>query len=304
MQVFTWPQKKREFTTLAFDATGRYLAAGGGRNVTVVWDAVTGAERGRYQAAQAALGFSPVGNRLVVPTKLGLWVHALGEEGSFARFAVPHTVGALAVHPTRDVAVCCYQAGFHHAIPLDTPNGEAVWAAPVGDLPNEYGHAFALVALGGDLFASSEYLYDTSRTNGRSRVAVRSWDDGRLRDSLSDKVLGYGDHVLAGHGATLVIQSGVWLRFFRADAPDAPPRSVRNDGRKHFTGAAFHPSGAYLAATSNDETVKLYDAATWRLARTFTWDIGKMRSIAFSPDGTLAAAGSDKGQVAVWDVDL
>lgn len=79
---------------------------------------------------------------------------------------------------------------------------------------------------------------------------------------------------------------------------------VKNDGRKHFTGLAFHPSGKYLAAASNDATIKLYDTATWAVARTFTWDIGRMRSVAFSPDGTLAAAGSDKGKVVVWDVDL
>ena len=82
------------------------------------------------------------------------------------------------------------------------------------------------------------------------------------------------------------------------------PRIIRNDNRKHFTGIAFHPSGRYLAATSNDATVKLYDTTTWEVARTFTWDIGKMRSIAFSPDGTLAAAGSDTGKVVVWDVDV
>ena len=29
-----------------------------------------------------------------------------------------------------------------------------------------------------------------------------------------------------------------------------------------------------------------------------------MRSIAFGPDGTLAAAGSGTGKVIVWDVDL
>jgi WD40 repeat protein len=71
-----------------------------------------------------------------------------------------------------------------------------------------------------------------------------------------------------------------------------------------FTGLAFHPSGKYLGATNNDQTVKLYDTQTWELAKTFTWAIGKMRSIAFSPDGTLAAAGSDTGKVVVWDVDL
>jgi WD40 repeat protein len=79
---------------------------------------------------------------------------------------------------------------------------------------------------------------------------------------------------------------------------------LRTGNKKEFTSLAFHPSGRFLAATSNDETVKLYDTQTWELAKTFTWDIGRMRSIAFSPDGTLAAAGSDTGKVVVWDVDV
>ena len=88
--------------------------------------------------------------------------------------------------------------------------------------------------------------------------------------------------------------AGRWDRF----------ATVKNDSKKHFTGVAFHPSGRFLAATSNDATVKLYDTTTWEVARTFTWDIGRMRSIAFSPDGTLAAAGSENGKVVVWDVDV
>jgi WD40 repeat protein len=79
---------------------------------------------------------------------------------------------------------------------------------------------------------------------------------------------------------------------------------VQNEGKSHFTGVAFHPTGRLLAATSNDATVKLYDAQTWKHVRTFTWDIGRMRSVAFSPDGTLAAAGGDRGKVVVWDVDV
>ena len=86
----------------------------------------------------------------------------------------------------------------------------------------------------------------------------------------------------------------------------APANQMRisNNTRHAYTGIAFHPSGRYLAATSNDTTVKLYDTETWRLAKTFTWDVGRLRSVAFSPDGTLAAVGSDTGKVVVWDVDL
>jgi WD40 repeat protein len=82
------------------------------------------------------------------------------------------------------------------------------------------------------------------------------------------------------------------------------PRVIKNDNRRHFTDIAFHPSGRFLAATSNDETVKFYDTSTWALASTFTWKVGKMRCLAFSPDGLVAAAGSETGQVVVWDYDL
>ena len=67
---------------------------------------------------------------------------------------------------------------------------------------------------------------------------------------------------------------------------------------------AFHPSGRFLAATSNDATVKLYDTATWKRAQSFDWNIGRLRSVAFSPDGMLAAGRGARGKIVVWDVDL
>ena len=80
---------------------------------------------------------------------------------------------------------------------------------------------------------------------------------------------------------------------------------LQNDTKAHFTAVAFHPSGRYLAATSNDTTVKLYDTTVWKVIHTFTWKIGRLRSVIFSPDGALAAAGSAKwAKFVVWDVDL
>jgi len=114
-----------------------------------------------------------------------------------------------------------------------------------------------------------------------------------------------GESVLSPDGSLLAGFDGLWVRVYPVNQPSGEPlATIKNDNKKRFTGIAFHPSEKYLAATSNDATVKLYDTTTWQVAKTFTWNIGRMRSIAFSPDGMLAAAGSDTGKVVVWDVDV
>jgi WD40 repeat protein len=106
-----------------------------------------------------------------------------------------------------------------------------------------------------------------------------------------------GSQLVYVHGMTLVVWSVPEL---------GKPLLIRNNprkSRKHFTSAAFHPSGRYLFASSNDETVHVYDTTTWEPLNRFSWNIGQLRSVGISADGTLAAAGNDKGEVMVWDVD-
>jgi WD40 repeat protein len=114
----------------------------------------------------------------------------------------------------------------------------------------------------------------------------------------------FRDPVLSADRRLIAAHRGTCIAVFRANDFAAEPVKLRNDNRKEFTGLAFHPSGRYLAATSNDATVKLYDTTTWTLAEAYNWTIGRLRSVAFSPDGMLAAAGGDKGKIVVWDVDL
>ena len=137
-----------------------------------------------------------------------------------------------------------------------------------------------------------------------SRIVLRSASSGRRVS-----VLECGDSELK---QIAVSDDGRWLGALTARAIsvwsttkfNTAPTVMKNASRLAFTGLAFHPSGRFLAATSNDATVKLYDTSNWALATTYTWEIGRMRSVAFSPDGLLAAAGSDTGRVVVWDVDV
>jgi WD40 repeat protein len=140
---------------------------------------------------------------------------------------------------------------------------------------------------------------------GTRHIVTRATDTGdELRRSkpLAAEV---SEWVLSPDGALAACRHTVWVHVYPLrESFTKPLATLHNTNRKEFTGIAFHPGGKYLGATSNDETVKLYDTATWDVAHTFTWKIGRMRSVCFSPDGSLAAAGSDKGQVVVWDVDL
>jgi WD40 repeat protein len=76
------------------------------------------------------------------------------------------------------------------------------------------------------------------------------------------------------------------------------------NGRRHWFATAFSPDSRLLAACSADETVRIYRTDTWNEAADFNWGIGPVRDVVFSPDGMRAAAGGDKGQIVLWDIDL
>lgn len=154
----------------------------------------------------------------------------------------------------------------------------------------------------GNRFVLHEYLEDSDTTE--CSLVVRSADTGKRLESYACPYASGATPVLSPAGNWLVVLSSKGMAIWSREDLSRIPIKVSNGNRRHFTGVAFHPSGQYLAATSNDTTVKLYDTATWQVAKTFTWNVGRLRSVAFSPDGMLAAVGSDTGKIVVWDVDL
>jgi WD40 repeat protein len=305
---------RREVRALAFGHDGRELVAGGGYDKAVeIWDTTAGTVNRAFGQLTTSAS-----DPLAVNPRLG-WKYASTGYGKFNAqspdgvwFPVdelgPKVYGqavAFAVRPDGERVVVgydhnCLVAAF--AQRKDRPP-RPLWHRPVD--PTDKTGLLRLRGLAyfpeGARFAALEQTY---RTGGTSRFTVRGDTTGDVISAVPVPAAEPTQIRISPDGASVVVRCGQVLNVWDATNFARPPVRVANDNRKHFTCVAFHPSGRFLAATSRDETVKLFDARTWKVARTFTWDVGKLHSVCFSPDGTRAAVGSAAGQIVMWDVDI
>lgn len=68
-------------------------------------------------------------------------------------------------------------------------------------------------------------------------------------------------------------------------------------------GLVFSPDSRRVLIGGYSGICALHDPLAGCEIATFEWGIGKIHSVAFSPDGLTCAAGGENGQVVVWDVE-
>ncbi len=171
------------------------------------------------------------------------------------------------------------------------------WTANVSSCPlfrpvfNSDGSRFAVVAL----FA----------TGGRIQSEVQLHDraGGPLVTSPLDPASPVQQLAFTADGAKLLVRTDSrTVQLFDA-ATGAPAGELVHPRRPYVSGMAVHPRGP-VACARTDGTVTFWNAETREQLRTLDWKAGKLVSVAFSPDGTLGAAGTEDGKVVVWDVDV
>lgn len=320
MIVFKY-KKKRQFTTLSFSRDSEFLAAGGDFDDFIpIWEFATGEIAHNVPRiighSTQSIAFHPKAPWLYVAHSYGLTVYSTKTGELRELYGKNEFARNVAVDPNGKRLI-----GSHHKLwaargkPLltcfhiaDSSNPATEWELTDAHKPNNMWTELVAFFANGRQFAAAER---TNKGIWSSQIVIRKADSGDLtkifHETCTDMhYAGTAAQALAVSplGTSIVSRIDRRLHVFDVANPTAAPRVIVNTGKKHFTGIAFHPTGRYLAVTSNDATVKLFDATTWEIARTFEWNVGKLRSVCFSFDGNLAAAGSDAGQVVVWDVDL
>lgn len=103
-----------------------------------------------------------------------------------------------------------------------------------------------------------------------------------------------GSLLLTANGQTVqVFETEHWSRLVKWRPSDRCIRSI-----------AFVPKADCLALVY-DHLVRFYETLTWTEIQCMDWGIGRSRTLAFSPDGCLAAVGANNGpgKIVLWDLD-
>jgi WD40 repeat protein len=316
MQILSIPKKKRIYA-LAFSPSGRDLAAACGDGYVRVWDLRTGDVRQWISIEHTSDGHDIVyldDERLVVAgpgirwwdipangwneiSPLNLWRRRLCLSPDGQRLAVVDEADSIDWPQNGmflfDTSTWTHQPRLEN-VELTTggvafsPDGAYLATGHlvrVGFKQRSFAHINAA-------YAVNDYDYIVhlrELPSGRTVQTSTGWQNGvsKLKFSPDSKVLA---------GA-----AGPRLRIWDIDGNCE--LAIHKRGTKHFQDLCFNSDGRFLATVSNDETVRIWETRTWQERTTFTWQIGKLLNIALAPDGQRAAAGSDRGQIVIWDIE-
>ena len=286
--------------SVTFSPDGGTLASGGGKlDPTVrLWDVATRTEVATLEvhgSAVHSVTFSPDGGTLVSGAAEGTVLLRDLETGNAAGLSGHESLSSMALSP--DGAMLA-SGGYREGT-------VRLWdVAARTEVATLEGHADQVTSAsfspGGALLASAGGWYDKS--------TIKLWDVAtrKLVGTLKGHTDWAASLVFSPDGAILA-SAGGWgdatVRLWDVGTHELLS-ILEGHTNSPLPSVAFSPpDGALLASAGGreDRTVKLWDVATRQLVGTLEGHEYEVNAVAFSPDGSTLASGSEDG-VWLWDV--
>jgi WD40 repeat protein len=266
-------------TCVAFSRDGRHAASGSDDGIVLVWDAQTGQTVTTFRGETGAFPAFTEGARACayqVGRTVGLIGSSQGEGPLLAtselfRSAqqyVRMAVTGVAFGPDgKTVASMSRYRGVSGA------TGEVVFFGPGGEI-------IGVPALWSDLGGQ-----DVLRLGGKQ-------DGASVAFNSDGKHLATREVLTAGRD-----QPPTAVLLWDLDSPNVPLSLQGHTGL--ITCLAFSPNGKYLASSSLDQTVRIWDVAAGKETSVLPEEAGVL-AVAISPDARRIAVGSEEGTVRLW----
>lgn len=291
---------KGRVCALAYSADARWLATGGEDKKVRVWDACSGKEAAvlkGHKGCVYGLAFSPDGKLLAScggRNQLRLWEPSAGK---LVAELVGHTVMVADVIFSPDgralisAAGSLFDAGFGGQVTVwNVKSRQPIWSEslPGGGWTTAIDSRFRWLAVG----------------TGDHRIELRLqsglWNPGTSDTVILDTGTAVRGIVFSPDGKKLASATGWGVQVW-----DVKARTLLHSLRGHTNvvwAVAFSRDGRRLVSVAEDSLTKIWAASTGAELQTYEWGIGKLRAVAFAPDGLTCAAGGDEA-VVVWDCD-
>lgn len=299
--------ERRSVDAVALGPDGRYLAARAGS--AYLWalanPTADPVELGVFGPqfffrADGRLAFADDGAVLIVrPEQPARGTARILIPGGTVSAVLPNGVALATNALARSFVV--YRLGRDTADEIGRVTGSAQYAAPTGTVPAAPFRPVAVSPDGARLAVGRPEAGSDAKP--RSAVDVYAPATGQLVRELAEVPGRLNELVWSPCGRFVAGVLGARLVVWSVE--DGSFTELATHTTRLFRAPCFHPTGNFLAAggANIDGGVYSWEVGSWREIAGYHWPIGPVMCVCFSPDGTLGAAGSEKGRVTVWDVD-